>query len=443
MRRSGFKTSDHARGQGDIGSKLEAQSSKETAPSTQLPAFSFRLPASSCEHFERPATPPPGVRRGYEAISNVLRFAAAAVLAAVLWNADAGAQSGGAPPSLDFSALIQAARIKGPLDFCGEPVPLEDPDVRERMEREVLVTLADPYQVILWIKRSRQSLTPIEDALRERHLPEDLKYIAIAESGLRPHAGSPKGAMGFWQFIEPTGRKYGLRVDSEKDERRNLASSTEAAVAYLRELREVFGSWTLAVAAYNMGENGLRSDISQQDTRDYYRLYLPLETQRYVFRILTAKLILKNPERYGFRLDPEDIYPPIASARVSLETSREIPILAVAQAADTHVKVIKDLNPEIRGFRLMPGKHSLLVPKGSAKLFHERLARLMDQMAGAREEIVYIVKEGDTLSEIAERHKVSVSDMRAWNQLDPKKPIQPGMRLVIILKEGLPGSNSP
>ena len=371
------------------------------------------------------------------------RFAAAAVLAAMLSIADAGAQGEGAPPSLDFSALIQAARIKGPLDFCGEPVPLEDPDVRERMEREVLVVLADPHQVILWIKRSHQTLVPIEATLREHHLPEDLKYIAIAESGLRPHAGSPKGAMGFWQFIEATGRKYGLRVDSEKDERRNLSSSTEAAMAYLRELREVFGSWTLAVAAFNMGENGLHSDINQQNTRDYYRLYLPIETQRYVFRILTAKLILKNPERYGFRLEPEDIYPPIASTRVSLETSQEIPVLAVARAADTDVKLIKDLNPEIRGFRLKPGRHSLLVPEGSAKLFHERLARLLDQMAVTREEILYTVKEGDTLSEIAERHKVSVSDMRGWNRLDPKKPIQPGMRLVIILNEGLPDNSSP
>jgi hypothetical protein len=372
---------------------------------------------------------------------NVFCFAAAVVLAAGLSTADAMAQGAGGPPALDFSALIEAARIKGPLDFCGEPVPLEDPDVRERMERELLATLADPHQVILWIKRSRQSLTPIEEALRERRLPDDLKYIAIAESALRPHAGSPKGAMGFWQFIEATGRKYGLRIDTEKDERRSLASSTEAAMGYLHDLREAFGSWTLGVAAFNMGENGLHNDISRQNTRDYYRLYLPLETQRYVFRILTAKLILKNPERYGFRMEPQDIYPLIAAVRVSLETSREIPMLAVAQAADTYVKMIKDLNPDIRGFSLMPGKHSLLVPKHSAQLFHERLSRLMDQMAATREEIVYIVKEGDTLSAIAERYNVSVSDMKGWNRLDPKRPIQPGMRLVIIPREGPPGSS--
>ena len=128
----------------------------------------------------------------------------AAVLAATIWAATPLSPAGAAEPTLDFSALIAAARVRGPLAFCGEPVPLEDPDVRERMEREMLSVLADPHQVILWIKRSQQAIAPIEEALRVQGLPQDLKYIAIAESSLRPHAGSPKGAMGYWQFIEPT-----------------------------------------------------------------------------------------------------------------------------------------------------------------------------------------------------------------------------------------------
>ena len=368
----------------------------------------------------------------------------AALLAATIWAATPFSPAGTAEqPALDFSALIAAVRVKGPLAFCGEPVPLEDPDVRERMEREMLSVLADPHQVILWIKRSRQALAPIEEVLRAQRLPLDLKYVAIAESSLRPHAGSSKGAMGYWQFIEPTGRKYGLRVDSEKDERRNLFASTQAAIAYLKELRQIFGSWTLAVAAFNMGENGLRNDISQQNTRDYYRLYLPLETQRYVFRILTAKLILENPEKYGFRLEPDDIYPPAALERISLEASRETPILAVAQAANTDVKMIKDLNPEIRGFRLAPGPHQLLIPKSSAAGFHDRLFQLMAQANERQQEIVYIVKEGDTLSEIAVRHGVSVSDVRTWNRLDPKKQIQPGMRLVLQVRAEATNSSSP
>lgn len=344
------------------------------------------------------------------------------------------APAAAAAPGLDFSALIAAARIKGPLDYCGERVPLEDPDVRERMEREMLSVLADPHQVILWIKRSRQALAPIEAALRVHGLPQDLKYVAIAESSLRPHAGSPKGAMGYWQFIEPTGRKYGLRVDSEKDERRSLFASTEAAIAYLKELRQIFGTWTLAVAAYNMGENGLRSDISQQNVRDYYRLYLPLETQRYVFRILTAKLILEHPETYGFRLEPEDIYPPTAFERIALDASRETPVLVIAQAANTDVKMIKDLNPEIRGFRLSPGRHHLLIPKSAGNGFHDRLLQLMEQADAQVREINYLVKEGDTLSAIAVQHGVNVSDVRLWNRLDPKRPIQPGMRLVLRVR---------
>ena len=367
----------------------------------------------------------------------------AAVLAATIWAAIPFSAAGAAEPVLDFSALIAAARVRGPLAFCGEPVPLEDPDVRERMEREMLAVLADPHQVILWMKRSQQALAPIEAALRAHGLPQDLKYIAIAESSLRPHAGSPKGAMGYWQFIEPTGRKYGLRVDPEKDERRNLFASTGAAIAYLKELREIFGSWTLAVAAYNMGENGLRSDIGQQNIRDYYRLYLPLETQRYVFRILTAKLILENPEKYGFRLQPDDIYPQAPFERVSLESSREMPILAIAQAANTYVKLIKDLNPEIRGFRLAPGQHQLLVPQSGAAGFHDRLLQLMAQADERLQEIVYIVKEGDTLSEIAVRHGVSVSDVRTWNRLDPKKQIQRGMRLVLQVRTEATNSSSP
>lgn len=365
----------------------------------------------------------------------------AALLLAALVTAIPSAPAAAA--ELDFSGLIAAARIKGPLDFCGERVPLEDPDARERLEREILAVLADPHQVILWIKRSRQALAPIEEALRAQRLPQDLKYVAIAESALRPHAGSSKGAMGYWQFIEPTGRKYGLQVDSEKDERRNLFASTQAAIAYLNELRQLFGSWTLAVAAYNMGENGLRGDIRQQGTRDYYRLYLPLETQRYVFRILTAKLILENPERYGFRLEPGDIYPPTSFERVGLEAGRETPILAVAQAAGTDVKMIKDLNPEIRGFRLAPGRHQLLIPKSGVRGFHDRLIQLMSQADEKTREVVYVVKEGDTLSEIALKHGASVSEVRAWNRLDPKKQIQPGMRLVLQVKEEAATSAGP
>ncbi|MCU0559256.1 MAG: transglycosylase SLT domain-containing protein [Desulfobacterales bacterium] len=337
---------------------------------------------------------------------------------------------------LDFTPLIEAARVPGPLDFCGEPVPLAHPEVRERMEREMLLVLWDAPMVILWAKRAGQHLEAIESALKAHKLPLDLKYVPIAESNLRPHAGSPKGAMGFWQFMGPTAQKYGLQVDSEKDQRRNLADSTAAAIAYLKELHGMFGSWTLAAAAYNMGENGLRREIAAQDVRDYYRLYLPLETQRYVFRILAAKLILSDPGRYGFHLTPEELYRPAAVDIATVEVAAETPVLALARAAGTDFKTIKDLNPEIRGYRLAPGRHQLRLPANSAKNFQARLAEEVQRIKGDEETIVYVVKEGDSLGAIAERFRVPLSEINRRNQLDPKKPIHPGQRLSIAIKRG-------
>nr|MCU0540348.1 transglycosylase SLT domain-containing protein [Desulfobacterales bacterium] len=150
-----------------------------------------------------------------------LNALAACLIGALVAAAPAAAQPSAAAPGLDFSPLIEASRVRGPLDFCGEPVPLEDPDVRERMEREMLTALGNAPLVILWMKRSGRHMGLIEEALKEAGLPPDLKYIPIAESSLLPHAGSPKGAMGFWQFMSATGRNYGLQVDSEKDQRRS------------------------------------------------------------------------------------------------------------------------------------------------------------------------------------------------------------------------------
>ncbi len=360
-----------------------------------------------------------------------VKTVAAVVLAALCAAPGAAAQPAPSPPVLDFRPLIEAARVRGPLDFCGEPVPLDDPDVRARMEREMLLVLWDAPMVILWMKRSGQHMDVIETALKENGLPADLKYIPIAESSLRPHAGSPKGAMGFWQFMAPTGRTYGLRVDSEKDQRRNLADATQAAVAYLKELYGMFGSWTLATAAYNMGENGLKKEIAAQQTRDYYRLYLSLETQRYLFRILAAKLILSDPGRYGFHLEPDDLYTPPAVEIATVELAGTTPVLAVARAAGADLKTIKDLNPDIWGYHLAAGRHQLRLPRNSAAGFPARLAEEARRIADSREMVVYVVREGDSLGAIAERFNVPLSEIVRGNQLDPKRPIRPGQRLSI------------
>ncbi len=132
-------------------------------------------------------------------------------------------------------ALISSVRINGPLEFCGEPVELENDEVRERLEKEMLLILWGRPQIVLWIKRANRYFPIIEKMLQEQQMPLDLKYIAIIESALRPHAGSRKGAIGFWQFMKATGRKYGLSINAEKDERRNIFRSTTAAIAYFKE----------------------------------------------------------------------------------------------------------------------------------------------------------------------------------------------------------------
>jgi hypothetical protein len=322
-------------------------------------------------------------------------------------------------------------RVSGPLDFCGETVELDIPDVRERLEKEMLLTLWDRPQIVLWIKRASRFFPIIEKMLREHNLPQDLKYIAIVESALRPHAGSRKGAIGFWQFMKATGHRYGLVINSEKDERRNIFRSTAAAVSYYKELYELLGSWTLSAAAYNMGEQGLQSEILAQKSNNYYHLYLPLETQRYIMRAISAKIILSAPEAYGFQFTAADLYPPLQYDRIRLECFQETPIAIIAQAAGTYFKMIKDLNPEIRGHYLAAGSHWILIPPGAADGFDTRFKMLVNQWLVENRERVYVVKAGDNLSAIAERFKVPLPALIIWNRLAKNKHIHPGDRLVI------------
>jgi len=331
--------------------------------------------------------------------------------------------------------LEESIRLEQPLTFCGEPVPLEDPDVRERMEKELLLSLWDRDQAVLWLKRSTRYFPVIEAILSQAGLPDDLKYIALAESALRPHVGSPKGAIGFWQFLPETGRRYGLSINGSIDQRRSLTASTKAAAAYFSEIYERFGSWSLAAAAFNMGEEGLQAEILAQGVNNFYRLYLPLETQRYLFRILSAKLILTQPERYGFHLQDKDYYPPVKFTSVELTCYEETSLTVVAQAAQTDFKRIKDLNPELRGHYLAAGTHTLAVPENTPPGFQERFNQIHQKWSQQRQERIYIVQSGDNLSTIAEQFRVPLTAILIWNRIDLNGPLHPGDRLIIFPAE--------
>lgn len=343
-----------------------------------------------------------------------------------LWSGQATA----APPA-GAPTLLESLRHVTKLEFCGEPVPLGIQEVRERLEKELLLILWDRAQVILWIKRANRFMPHMESVLKSKGLPDDLKYLSVIESALRPHAGSHKGAIGFWQFLRTTGRNYNLRIDGNTDERRNVFASTRAAAAYLRALHDLLGSWTLAAAGYNMGEEGLQSEILAQKTRDYYRLYLPLETQRYVFRAIAAKMVMSNPEKYGFHVTPEDLYPPLVFDRVQADCPEETAIQVVAEAAGTHFKQIKDLNPELRGHYLPRGRHTLAVPKGRAKGFSKRFTALRQARQENREQRIYVVQKGDNLTTIADRFNVPMPALYIWNKIRPNGVIHPGDRLVV------------
>ncbi|HVZ38479.1 MAG TPA: lytic transglycosylase domain-containing protein [Candidatus Kapabacteria bacterium] len=250
-------------------------------------------------------------------------------------------------PPLDKSYRPNISLLKLPqkLDFCGEAIPMDDPDVRKRMEREFLLSLQSDGQMMLYLKRSGEYFAMFDSLLAAENAPADLKYLAVAESALYM-TQSGKGAVGLWQFIPETARRYGLRVDDFVDERRHPVRSTMAAIRYLKDNRSRFGNWGLAVAAYNMGENATQDDMTFQKQNSYFNLFLNEETARYLFRIVAIKEIMQHAEHYGYSLAKDEYYQAIPSRSVQVTT--EIPNLeAWAESQGTSYKMVKLLNPWI------------------------------------------------------------------------------------------------
>lgn len=241
---------------------------------------------------------------------------------------------------------IYSPPIPGTLEFCGERVPLEDFDVHERIDREFLVNTFWHSAMLLYIKRANRWFPLIEQILKKNGIPDDFKFMAVAESGLT-NVISSEGATGFWQLMEPAAKKYGLEVDKEVDERYNVAKATQAACDYLKEAHGMFGNWTLTAASYNNGTNGITNQIERQKTKNYYNMYLNEETYRFVARIISIKEIFKNPHKYGFYYSQNDLYPRFDTYEVNIN----YPITDFAQFAKDHginYKILKLFNPWLR-----------------------------------------------------------------------------------------------
>jgi len=249
------------------------------------------------------------------------------------------------PSARAYRPNISGFKLPSKLDFCGEPMPLENPEVRKRMDREFLLNLQWDGQMMLYLRRSAEFFPMFDSVLAAEGAPADLKYLSVAESALF-QAQSGKGAVGLWQFMPETGRRFGLRIDDYVDERRDPVKSTRAAARLLKENKERFGSWGLSAAAYNMGEGATQDDMSFQNGRSYYDLYLNEETSRYLFRIVALKEIMLHPESYGYYLERDDYYRPMPTTTVAVGT--DIPNLAQwAERNGTTYKTVKLLNPWI------------------------------------------------------------------------------------------------
>lgn len=245
---------------------------------------------------------------------------------------------------------IKALKIPNGLTFAGEKIPTDRFDIKERMDRELLVNTYWQSNGLLLIKKANKYFPIIEPILKENGIPDDFKYLAVAESGLE-NVTSSSGAKGFWQFLKSTAREYGLEVNNNVDERYNLELATKVAADYLKKSKEKFGSWTLAAAAYNAGNGRISKQLETQQVDNYYDLLLNSETSRYVFRIVALKEILSNAKSYGFEYDNEDLYQLPETYSVKVDTAITN-IASFAKLFNTNYKELKLHNPWLRENKL-------------------------------------------------------------------------------------------
>ena len=314
------------------------------------------------------------------------------------------------------------------LSFCGENIPLDVADVRERFEEVLNGRLVAGDRLAIQLKRTRRFFPLFERILKEMGLPDDLKYLSVAESSLKVEAYSHADAAGLWQFIPSTGKLWGLRVDKLIDERFHAEKSTRAACRLLKNLREAYGSWCLAAAAYNTGQGNLNRVIQHQQQRDYFDLFLNKETRYYIFHIVALKEILEHPTKYGIYLHEDEYYPAYDHDMQTIALRG--PVMDIVRWGKTmglSYKQIKLNNFWIMKYSLPEGAWDLLVPAtvpiDSVPIDSSGTTDLLlpeDATGTAEIELLtfyHKVLPSETLSGIAQLYDVATSDLRMWNSI--------------------------
>lgn len=245
---------------------------------------------------------------------------------------------------------IKALKLPENLNLAGERVPIEEQDIKERMERELLVNTYWQSNGLLLLKRANKYFPILEPLLKEYGIPDDFKFLALAESAFIDETSSA-GAAGMWHFMKATGKEYGLEINDNVDERYDIEKSTKVAAEYLKKSKERLGSWTLAAAAYNAGNYGVSRRLEEQQINNYYDAKLPNETERYVFRILALKEVMNNPKKYGFVFEQEDLYTSPKTKTIKVDTVITN-ITSFAKNYGLTYKEFKIYNPWLRENRL-------------------------------------------------------------------------------------------
>lgn len=361
---------------------------------------------------------------------------------------------------------VYSVQVPADAAFAGEKVPLEDFDVYERLDKELLVNTFYQSQTLLLHKRANRWFPLIIPIIKRYGIPEDFKYIPLIETGFT-NSVSQAGAAGYWQFLEKTAREYDLEVNEYVDERYNVEKATEAACKYFKESYKQFGNWSMVAAAYNMGPTGLKNQVKKQGESSYYDLLLNSETARYVFRLIAVKQIIEHPERYGYRILKKDLYPPLETYKVKVDTTITN-FVSFARQHNINYKLLRIVNPWLRDAHLpnasgktyfveipknislykellqeeIKGSKQFLLPQEENESVSQALdepefnaANLEAAMASrGLHKLEHAVAEGEDLDAIAVQYELSGHQLALWNNLNSKE-LKPNQKLVVYLPQ--------
>ncbi|MBO7499511.1 MAG: lytic transglycosylase domain-containing protein [Bacteroidaceae bacterium] len=285
-------------------------------------------------------------------------------------------------PRSAVPSVVTSPQVPTSVDFAGQTIDLSRADLHERMDREILAFTYSHQLTMLMLKRANRIFPIVEPLLKECGVPDDLKYLMVIESNLDPGIVSRAGAAGLWQFMPATGREYGLEVNDNIDERYHIEKATRAACSYLKKQYRQFGDWMTVAASYNGGPGGVKSKQAAQGVESAMDMYLVEETSRYMFRILTAKLVFSDPRRYGFVLRSEDLYPYIPPKDTVTVTKPITDLAAFARQHGVTFAQLKNENLWLRESSLnnKSGRtYSLKIPDGKALFYNPRETKAHDR----------------------------------------------------------------